>query len=329
MTSKLRLIAIIAIALLLAYSTATAQSSTSLSRACPGPTPSPSRTKVDVEKDGDINLVPCAGHSVLVNGVVIASGSTTLPSQTGNSGKFLTTNGTAASWHAMVKSDVGLGNVDNTSDLNKPISTATQTALDLKAPIASPTFTGTVSGITASMVGLGNVDNTSDVNKPVSTAQAAAIALKVTANGAITGATKTKITYDTKGLVTAGADATTADIADSSNKRYVTDANLTTLASALSVTVANGTSALGTGAISSATCATVVTTAATGTATTDVIWWGFNGDPTAVTGYVPLTAGMLTIIAYPSANNVNFKVCNNTSSSITPGAITLNWRIIR
>ena len=30
------------------------------------------------------------------------------------------------------KSDVGLGNVDNTSDLNKPISTATQTALDGK-----------------------------------------------------------------------------------------------------------------------------------------------------------------------------------------------------
>ena len=30
------------------------------------------------------------------------------------------------------KSDVGLGNVDNTSDANKPISTATQTALDLR-----------------------------------------------------------------------------------------------------------------------------------------------------------------------------------------------------
>jgi hypothetical protein len=58
----------------------------------------------------------------------------------------------------------------NTSDANKPISTATQTALDLKAPLASPTFTGTISGITKTMVGLGNVDNTSDVNKPISTA---------------------------------------------------------------------------------------------------------------------------------------------------------------
>lgn len=48
----------------------------------------------------------------------------------------------------------------------------------------------------------------------------------VVPNGAITGATKTKITYDAKGLVTSGADATTADIADSSNKRYVSDAQL-------------------------------------------------------------------------------------------------------
>lgn len=104
---------------------------------------------------------------------------------------------------------------------------------------------------------------------------------------------------------------------------------LPALTSTLAGTVASGTSALGTSAISSATCATVVTTSATGTATTDVVLAGFNGDPTAVTGYIPLTTGMLTIIAYPTANNVNFKVCNNTSASITPGAITLNWRVVR
>lgn len=48
----------------------------------------------------------------------------------------------------------------------------------------------------------------------------------VAANSSITGATKTKITYDSKGLVTGGDDATTADIADSTDKRYVTDAQL-------------------------------------------------------------------------------------------------------
>lgn len=52
---------------------------------------------------------------------------------------------------------------------------------------------------------------------------------KLTPNSPITGATKTKITYDANGLVTAGADATTADIADSTNKRYVTDAQLTVI----------------------------------------------------------------------------------------------------
>lgn len=56
---------------------------------------------------------------------------------------------------------------------------------------------------------------------------------KVDENATITGATKTKITYDAKGLVTSGADATTADIADSTNKRYVTDANLVVIGNTL------------------------------------------------------------------------------------------------
>jgi hypothetical protein len=42
----------------------------------------------------------------------------------------------------ITKSDVGLGNVDNTSDVNKPVSTATQTALDLKLALAGGTMTG-------------------------------------------------------------------------------------------------------------------------------------------------------------------------------------------
>lgn len=49
------------------------------------------------------------------------------------------------------------------------------------------------------------------------------IALKISANAPITGATKTKITYDANGLVTAGADATTSDIAASTDKNYQTD----------------------------------------------------------------------------------------------------------
>jgi len=44
---------------------------------------------------------------------------------------------------------VGLTNVDNTSDAAKPVSTAQQTALNLKANLANPTFTGTPSAPTA------------------------------------------------------------------------------------------------------------------------------------------------------------------------------------
>jgi hypothetical protein len=79
----------------------------------------------------------------------------------------------------LAKTDVGLSSIDNTSDANKPVSTAQQTAFNLKANLASPTFTGTVAGVTKTMVGLSNVTNTSDANKPVSTAQQTALNLKL------------------------------------------------------------------------------------------------------------------------------------------------------
>jgi hypothetical protein len=51
----------------------------------------------------------------------------------------------------LAKGDVGLGNVDDTSDANKPVSTATQTALVLKAPLTSPALTGTPTAPTAAV----------------------------------------------------------------------------------------------------------------------------------------------------------------------------------
>lgn len=59
---------------------------------------------------------------------------------------------------SLTKNDVGLSDVDNTSDVNKPISTLTQDALNLKAPIASPTFTGNVA--LPSTTSIGSVDAT-------------------------------------------------------------------------------------------------------------------------------------------------------------------------
>lgn len=81
--------------------------------------------------------------------------------------------------HGVTKSQVGLGNVDNTSDANKPISTATQTALNDKADegdlTAHTSATNNPHSVTKAQVGLGDVDNTSDADKPISTATQTAL----------------------------------------------------------------------------------------------------------------------------------------------------------
>ena len=90
--------------------------------------------------------------------------------------------------HSTTKAQVGLGNVDNTSDINKPVSTAQNTAIT-GVQINLNTHTGNTAnphGTTKAQVGLGNVDNTADIAKPVSTAQQNEIN---TALGAITGNT--------------------------------------------------------------------------------------------------------------------------------------------
>jgi hypothetical protein len=131
-----------------------------------------------------------------------------------------------------LKTALALNNVDNTSDANKPVSSATQSALNAKQDtLVSGTNIKTVNG--TSVLGSGNIAISSAVawggvtgTLSNQTDLQTALDGKVDENTAITGATKTKVTYDQKGLVTAGADATTADIADSTNKRYVTDAQL-------------------------------------------------------------------------------------------------------
>jgi hypothetical protein len=70
---------------------------------------------------------------------------------------------------AFEASSATIGDVSNTElQYLNGVTSAVQTQLNAKAPLADPTFTGTVSGVTKAHVGLGDVDNTKDVDKPIS-----------------------------------------------------------------------------------------------------------------------------------------------------------------
>jgi len=120
------------------------------------------------------------------------------------------------------------------------VTSAIQTQIDSKlnsataastyAPIASPTFTGTVSGVSKSMVGLGNVDNTSDANKPVSTATQTALDAKLSlSGGTMTGALTLSgaPTQDAHAATKAYVDNVTAGINFHQPVRVATTGNIT------------------------------------------------------------------------------------------------------
>ena len=150
----------------------------------------------DVDNTSDLNKpistatqAALDGKADLVNGKVPSSqlpetstlelGETATTAYYGDKGKIAYDHSqlTAGNPHRVTKGDVGLGNVDNTSDTNKPVSSAQQMAINgvqdnLDDHIAD---TENPHEVTKAQVGLGNVDNTSDASKPVSTLQKAAI----------------------------------------------------------------------------------------------------------------------------------------------------------
>lgn len=159
------------------------------------------------------------------------------------------------------------------------------------------------------------VDSTVTDNKkitigslPISTATQTALNTKMTGNATIVAATKTKITYDTKGLVTSGADATTADIADSTNKRYVTDAQLT---------VISNTSGTNTGDQDLSTLALKATTISTTAPLTG------GGDLSANR---TLSIPAATALADGYLTSANWTTFNNKEPSIAAGTAAQYWR---
>lgn len=165
-----------------------------------------------------------------------------------------------------------------------------------------------------------------------STVTAGQIPTSISAAGALTGtATPTLGASGTVGSLTMG-NATSGTVKLQPVTGALGTTTLLVPAAAgtgrASQVIAAGTSAMGTSAIASGACATVVTTTATGTVTTDTIDYAFNADLSAVTGYSGVGT-LVTIYKYPTTDNVNYKVCNWTGSSITPSAATINWSVRR
>ena len=112
----------------------------------------------------------------------------------------------------ITKDNIGLGNVDNTSDISKPISNATQKALDTKAPLDSPALTGTPTAPTVN-AGTNNtqIATTAFVQKEISNKIAAADAMiykgTIGTGGTITALPNKHLTGWTYKVITAGTYA--------------------------------------------------------------------------------------------------------------------------
>jgi len=92
-------------------------------------------------------------------------------------------------------------------------------------------------------------------------------------------------------------------------------------------TLASGSQALGTSAISSGACATTIQVAVTGGTTSDTASITMTTDPNTVTGYKASATGTLYATAFMTSGELNIEVCNSTASSITPSAMSVHYLV--
>ena len=162
-------------------------------------TNSPTLLATDLTKIGNVYNVSVAGTQFGINfklGDWLIYNESGIPEKSDNSDDVVSVNSKTGTV-VINKADVGLSNVDNTSDLDKPISSLTQTALNLKADnldlTTHTTNTSNPHGVTKAQVGLDNVVN-------VNTTTTANIT-DSTDKRFITDAAKYKLTATTKTII--------------------------------------------------------------------------------------------------------------------------------
>ena len=144
----------------------------------------------------------------------------------------------------------------------------------------------------------------------------------VASNVAITGATKTKLTYDAKGLVTAGTDATTADIAASTNKNYVTDAQAGVISNTSGVNTGDQINITGNSATVTTNASLTGGVTSVGNAATVITNANLTGVVTSIGNVTSIAAGVITntMIANPAVASLSG---TNTGDQILPTLISL------
>ncbi len=178
--------------------------------------------------DGAVTTAKLADASVTDAKIVTVSGSKVTGNIAGSAANVtgvvaITNGGTGATTDADARTNLGLGNVDNTTDLNKPISTATQAALDTKENLSNK----------STSTSLGTSDALYPTQNAVKSYVDGQIVSNATPDATATVKGKVQLAGDLTGTaaaptVTTGA-ITTPKLADGAvTTAKITDANVTT-----------------------------------------------------------------------------------------------------
>ena len=244
------------------------------------------------------------------------------------------------SWQTLNKAAVGLTSVDDTSDVNKPVSTATTTALNLKANLASPTLTGVPAAPTAAVTtNTTQLATTAFVNAEIandaapiahvgSGAGAHANVVAAGASGFMTGADKTKLDN-----IATGATANTGTVTSVGGTGTVNGLTLTGTVTSTGNLTLGGTLAVGATNFASQAANTVLAApaGAAGVPTfrtivaADVPVLNQNTTGNAGTATVLQTARTINGVSFNGSANIT--VADSTKAPLTGGGTSGTWGI--